>query len=72
MDLRVLELNIYVSLGGTTLWFVQRRHEIKYFETWEDLKTSLVWWFGERDDPERKRLQAKRDKSVFFLLGELL
>ncbi|CAH8341648.1 unnamed protein product [Eruca vesicaria subsp. sativa] len=61
-DLNKLALAVYL-IRGKSGSFVQRRHEIKYFETWEDLKTSLLWWFGERDDPERMRLQAKRDES---------
>ncbi|KAJ4875852.1 Uncharacterized protein Rs2_40870 [Raphanus sativus] len=62
-DLNKLALAVYL-IGGEAEAFVQRRHEIKYFETWKDLKTSLLWWFGEPDDPDRKQLEAKRDESV--------
>ncbi|WZY93232.1 hypothetical protein YC2023_065561 [Brassica napus] len=62
-DMNKLALAVYL-LGGKAESFVHQREEIKYFETWDELKSSLIRMFGERDDPERIRLQTERDVST--------
>ncbi|KAG5394285.1 hypothetical protein IGI04_024248 [Brassica rapa subsp. trilocularis] len=62
-DMNKLALAVYL-LGGKAESFVHQREEIKYFETWDELKISLIRMFGERDDPERIRLQTERDVST--------
>uniref|UniRef100_A0A0D3AUV6 Retrotransposon gag domain-containing protein n=1 Tax=Brassica oleracea var. oleracea TaxID=109376 RepID=A0A0D3AUV6_BRAOL len=62
-NLNKLALAVYL-IGGKAEAFVHHRQESKYFYTWDDFKSSLLLRFGERDDPERIRLLAERDKSV--------
>lgn len=69
-DMDKLALAVYF-LGGKAESFVHQREEIKYFETWDELKSSLIRMFGERDDPERIRLQTERDISTHNWLVSL-